>query len=112
MKKISLLSALTVSTILSACGGGGGGGHGNIPNTTLPNVVNPTEYNAQITSMQATDETNTKALVEYSEKNTPVTLRLNKRMMAARSSETEIDQTRIDVALAKFENMHKVCTKF
>ena len=29
MKKISLLSALTVSTILSACGGGGGGGHGN-----------------------------------------------------------------------------------
>ena len=108
MKKISLLSALTVSTILSACGGGGGGGHGNIPNTTLPNVVNPTEYNAQITSMQATDETNTKALVEYSEKNTPVTLRLNKRMMAARSSETEIDQTRIDVALAKFENMHKV----
>lgn len=108
MKKISLLSALTVSTMLSACGGGGGGGYGNVPNTTLPNVVNPTAYNAQITSMQATDETNTKALVEYSETNTPVTLRLNKRMMAARSSETEIDQTRVDAALAKFENMHKV----
>lgn len=111
MKKISLLSALTVSTMLSACGGGGGGGYGNVPNTTLPNVVNPTAYNAQITSMQATDETNTKALVEYSEKNTPATLRLNKRMMAARSSETDIDQTRIDAALAKFENMHKVLIK-
>lgn len=111
MKKISLLSALTVSTMLSACGGGGGGGYGNVPNTTLPNVVNPTAYNAQITSMQATDETNTKALVEYSETNAPTTYRLNKRMMAARSSETEIDQTRIDTALAKFENMHKVLIK-
>ena len=111
MKKISLLSALTVSTILSACGGGGGGGYGNVPNTTLPNVVNPTVYNSQITSMQATDETNTKALVEYSETNAPTTYRLNKRMMAARSSEMEIDQTRIDAALAKFENMHKVLIK-
>lgn len=111
MKKISLLSALTVSTMLSACGGGGGGGYGNVPNTTLPNVVNPTVYNSQITSMQATDETNTKALVEYSETNAPTTYRLNKRMMAARSSETEIDQTRIDAALAKFENMHKVLIK-
>jgi hypothetical protein len=48
MKKISLLSALTVSTILSACGGGGGGGHGNIPNTTLPDI---TSSNAEVTSM-------------------------------------------------------------
>ena len=36
MKKISLIAALAVSTMLSACGGGGGGGHGYVPPTTLP----------------------------------------------------------------------------
>lgn len=41
MKKVSLLSVLTLSTMLSACGGGGGGGYGNIPNTTIPDIVNP-----------------------------------------------------------------------
>lgn len=35
MKKLSLIAALTFSTMLSACGGGGGG-HGYIPPTTLP----------------------------------------------------------------------------
>lgn len=111
MRFTTALMTSTLLTMLTACGGGGGGGYGNVPNTTLPNVVNPTAYNAQITSMQATDETNTKALVEYSETNAPTTYRLNKRMMAARSSEMEIDQTRIDAALAKFENMHKVLIK-
>ncbi|MBQ8436212.1 MAG: hypothetical protein IJX20_01025 [Alphaproteobacteria bacterium] len=108
MKFTTALMTSTLLTILTACGGGGGGGHGNIPNTTLPNIVNPTEYNAQITSMQATDETNVKALVEYSETNAPSTYKLNKRMMAARSSETDIDQNRIDAALEKYENMYKI----
>ncbi len=35
MKHSSLITALTLSTILSACGGGGGG---NVPATTLPNI--------------------------------------------------------------------------
>ena len=35
MKKISFATILTISTILSACGGGGGG-HGYVPPTTLP----------------------------------------------------------------------------
>lgn len=35
MKKLSLMAALTLSTMLSACGGGGGG-HGYIPPSTLP----------------------------------------------------------------------------
>ena len=39
MKKLSLIAALTLSTILSACGGGGGG-HGYIPPTTLPDNPN------------------------------------------------------------------------
>ena len=43
MKKLSLIAALTLSTMLSACGGGGGG-HGYIPPTTLPdNPNNPGE---------------------------------------------------------------------
>lgn len=42
MKKLSLIAALTLSTMLSACGGGGGGGHSFIPPTTLPdNPSNP-----------------------------------------------------------------------
>ena len=35
MKKLSLMAALTLSTMLSACGGGGSG-HGYIPPSTLP----------------------------------------------------------------------------
>ena len=51
MKKISLLSALTISTMLTACGGGGGG-HGNIPNTTLPDIPNqPSVTQDSITTM-------------------------------------------------------------
>lgn len=51
MKKTSLLSALTVSTMLTACGGGGGG-HGNIPNTTLPDIPNqPSVTQDSITTM-------------------------------------------------------------
>lgn len=42
MKKLSLIAALTLSTMLSACGGGGGGGHSFVPPTTLPdNPSNP-----------------------------------------------------------------------
>lgn len=36
MKKLSLIAALTVSTMLSACGGGGGGHGGYVPPSTLP----------------------------------------------------------------------------
>lgn len=41
MKKLSLIAALTLSTMLSACGGGGGGGHSFVPPTTLPDITNP-----------------------------------------------------------------------
>lgn len=40
MKKLSLIAALAVSTILSACGGGGGG-HSFVPPTTIPDITNP-----------------------------------------------------------------------
>lgn len=41
-EKFSLITALTLSTMLSACGGGGGGGHSFVPPTTLPdNPSNP-----------------------------------------------------------------------
>lgn len=38
MKKISLIAALAVSTMLSACGGGGGGGHSFVPPATIPDT--------------------------------------------------------------------------
>lgn len=41
MKKLSLIAALTLSTMLSACGGGGGGGHSFIPPANLPDITNP-----------------------------------------------------------------------
>lgn len=40
MKKLSLIAALTLSTMLSACGGGGGH-HGHVPTTTLPDNPAP-----------------------------------------------------------------------
>lgn len=42
MKKLSLIAAVTLSTMLSACGGGGGGGgHSFVPPTNLPDITNP-----------------------------------------------------------------------
>ena len=40
MKKLSLIAALAVSTMLSACGGGGGG-HSFVPPATIPDITNP-----------------------------------------------------------------------
>ena len=47
MRFSTILSTLMLTTALTACGGGGGG-HGNIPNTTLPDI---TSSNAEVTSM-------------------------------------------------------------
>lgn len=49
MKKLSLIAALTLSTMLSACGGGGGG-HGYIPPTTLPDNPGNPDINACATN--------------------------------------------------------------
>ena len=48
MKFSTILSALMITTALTACGGGGGGGH-YVPQTTLPNI--PNTASAEITSM-------------------------------------------------------------
>ena len=40
MSKFPLVAALTLSTMLSACGGGGGG-HSFVPPTTIPDITNP-----------------------------------------------------------------------
>ena len=39
MKKISLIAALAVSTMLSACGGGGGGGHSFVEAEEAADIV-------------------------------------------------------------------------
>ena len=51
MRYKSLIAALTVSTMLSACGGGGGG-HGFIPPTTLPDNPDNPSTNACATNSE------------------------------------------------------------
>ena len=51
MKRLSFVAALTLSTMLSACGGGGGG-HSFIPPSTLPdNPDNPSVTCEGVTCM-------------------------------------------------------------
>ena len=88
MKKLSLIAALTLSTMLSACGGGGGGGHSFVPPTTLPdNPSNPnTIAPSDVTSMSATDELNIVPAVEYAESKATTRSRMNAKRMAVRSA--------------------------
>ena len=55
MKKISLIAALAVSTMLSACGGGGGGGHSFVPPATIPDTpgTDTPENKEKLTEMKA-----------------------------------------------------------
>ena len=54
MKKISLIAALAVSTMLSACGGGGGG-HSFVPPATIPDTpgTDTPENKEKLTEMKA-----------------------------------------------------------
>lgn len=123
MKKISLLSALTVSTILSACGGGGGGGHGNIPNTTLPNVVTPDNQinmtnNDAVTGMQSrvlTDEDGFTNLVRQNlgdDVYAGVQQTYRRMLKAAPTSNTNICKTVNDCNQQIFDNMIKVLVDY
>lgn len=83
MKKLSLIAALTLSTMLSACGGGGGG-HSFLPPTIpgTPNTVAPSD----VTSMSATDELNIVPAVEYAESKATTRSRMNAKRKAVRSA--------------------------
>ena len=84
MKKLSLVAALTLSTMLSACGGGGGGGYSFLPPTIpgTPNTVAPSD----VTSMSATDELNIVPAVEYAESKATTRSRMNAKRKAVRSA--------------------------
>lgn len=67
MKKLSLIAALTLSTMLSACGGGGGHG-GHIPTTTLPDTPDNPSTNtcsANPETCMTTTKISTEAVNEY-----------------------------------------------
>lgn len=123
MKKISLLSALTVSTMLSACGGGGGGGYGNVPNTTLPNVVNPDNQinmtkNDAVTGMQSrvlTDEDGFTNLVRQNlgdDVYAGVQQTSRRMLKATPASNTNMCKTVNDCNQQVFDNMIKVLVDY
>ncbi|MBE6453942.1 MAG: hypothetical protein E7017_03550 [Alphaproteobacteria bacterium] len=124
MKKISLLSALTVSTMLSACGGGGGGGHGSIPNTTLPDIVVPenqidTTNNDAVTGMQTRVITNEDGFTNLVRQNlgddiyAGVQQPYNMRMLkAAPASNTNMCKSVNDCNKEVFDNMIKVLVDY
>lgn len=55
MKKLSFIAALTLSTMLSACGGGGSG-HSFVPPTTIPDITNPDTPGTNVPTPEATNE--------------------------------------------------------
>ena len=118
MRFSTILSTLMLTTALTACGGGGGGGHGNIPNTTLPDVVNPdiqlnTNNNEAVTTMKTrviTDTDGFTALVKntlgndiYSGVETNSMLRL-----FSSKSNSNICKTERDCNQQIFDNMIKI----
>ena len=67
MKKISLITALAVSTMLSACGGGGGGGHSFVPPATIPDTpgTDTPENKEKLTEMKARLVTDSDKLTQF-----------------------------------------------
>ena len=67
MKKISLIAALAVSTMLSACGGGGGGGHSFVPPATIPDTPENKEKLTEMKARLVTDSDELTQLVSSTE---------------------------------------------
>lgn len=102
MKKLSFIAALTLSTMLSACGGGGGG-HSFIPPTTLPdNPEIPQQTvcaNGSITCMMQTTDKNTNKrneMVQEAEEQTPAQARFRMRRAAASRNNSDATQAAFD----------------
>ena len=96
----TILTTLMLTTALTACGGGGGG-HGNIPNTTLPDI---TSSNAEVTSMSNERFSNinkAREIVEdaNNQSSTSQISTLNLRTLAAKSSLSD------EQIFEEFENM-------
>ena len=88
MKKLSLMAALTLSTMLSACGGGGGG-HGYIPPSTLPD--NPDQPVVSCTGVTCMTNEGLSNSAKRSELYNAATGGRTRMKMFARSGENPID---------------------
>lgn len=127
MKKISLIAALAVSTMLSACGGGGGGGHSFVPPATIPDTpgtdIKKDADNSDLTMMKTrvvkdkdgsfTDLVNDTLVVAYQEHETRSGI-MKLRTFASRAEDdgymnnTNICKSKDDCNQEIFENMKKI----
>ena len=99
MKKLSLMAALTLSTMLSACGGGGGG-HGYIPPSTLPD--NPDQPVVSCTGVTCMTNEGLSNSAKRSELYNAATGGKTRMKMFARSGGNPIDEA--------YNNMHLALT--
>ena len=101
MKRLSFVAALTLSTMLSACGGGGGG-HSFIPPSTLPdNPDNPSVTCEGVTCMTNDGLSNQAKREELYSKATGGKSRM---MMFARNAGNPIDEAFSDMNTHLVEN--------
>lgn len=115
MKRLSLIAALTLSTMLSACGGGGGHG-GHIPTTTLPDTPNNPSTNACSANPETcmtTAKISTEAVNEYlsqqvesAEKETAAaSYSLKSRVRVAAVSSNDTMESRVKTAYAQMKEL-------
>lgn len=101
MKRLSFVAALTLSTMLSACGGGGGG-HSFIPPSTLPdNPDNPSVTCEGVTCMTNDGLSNK---VKREELYSKATGGKSRMMMFARNAGNPIDEAFSDMNTHLVEN--------
>lgn len=99
MKKLSLIAVLTLSTMLSACGGGGGGS-GHIPTTTLPDINTVTNNETSMTTQKFSN--GEKRIELYQNAENQATTFPGRRM--ARTLAT-IDKTAVNEAYSKMSDL-------
>ena len=115
MKRLSLIAALTLSTMLSACGGGGGHG-GHIPTTTLPDTPDNPSTNACSANPETcmtTAKISTEAVNEYlsqqvesAEKETAAaSYSLKSRVRVAAVSSNDTMESRVKTAYAQMKEL-------
>lgn len=123
MKKISLIAALAVSTMLSACGGGGGGGHSFVPPATIPDTpgTDTPENKEKLTEMKARLVSDSNAFTQlvkatdglddvYDGVNTQQSIMLMSTMAltSSRANDKNICKSERDCNQQLFDNMVKI----
>lgn len=122
MKKISFMAALTLSTMLSACGGGGGG-HSFVPPATIPDTpgTDTPENKEKLTEMKARLVSDSNAFTQlvkatdglddvYDGVNTQQSIMLMSTMAltSSRANDKNICKSERDCNQQLFDNMVKI----